>query len=103
MTIASRTEITTAAIAAAVLFISGGAGGGGGGVDHGRAFNSLSMKVRIFVATTSSNEGSMLNCCRKSKGEKKRNQNEDPRLKPPRRPGGVGRVASWGVVSILTR
>jgi len=72
MTIASRTEITTAAIAAAVLFISGGAGGGGGGVDHGRAFNSLSMKVRIFVATTSSNEGSMLNCCRKSKGEKKR-------------------------------
>ena len=48
MTIASRTEITAAAIAReAELFISGGAGGGGGGVDHGRAFNSLSMEVRI--------------------------------------------------------
>ena len=57
MTIASRTEITAAAIAAAVLFISGGAGGGGGGVDHGRAFNSLSMEVRIFVATRAQNEG----------------------------------------------
>jgi hypothetical protein len=67
MTIASRTEITTAAIAAAVLFISGGAGGGGGGVDHGRAFNSLSMEVRIFVAT-SSNEGSKTVAGNQTKG-----------------------------------
>jgi hypothetical protein len=73
MTIASRTEITAAAIAAAVLFISGGAGGGGRGVDHGREFNSLSMEVRIFVA--SSNEG-YNNCCRKSHFDATTSSNE---------------------------
>ena len=64
MTIASRTEITAAAIAAAVLFISGGAGGGGGGVHHGRAFNNLSMEVRIFVVTRELKRRDN-NCCRK--------------------------------------